>query len=90
MGVYVFCIVIPLVYNNPNGTYYMYNEYYECFKTKEKCSKKLSEEKYFLKKFQNDSRIKKEPFCEKELLKKENQENNIPENKEKKSCWLFC
>ncbi len=90
MAPYIFCIMIPLIYNNPNGTYYYYNDYYECFKTEEKCSKKLSEEKYFLKRFQNGSRIKEEPFCKKELLKKGNQENNISESKEKESCWFFC
>lgn len=93
MAPYIFCIIIPLIYNNPNGTYHYYNDYYECFKTKEKCSKKLSEEKYFLKRFQNDPRIKKEPFCQKESLKREIIIDNIEENKEepvKKSCWLFC
>lgn len=90
MASYIFCIIIPLIYNNPNGTYYNYNDRYECYKTEEKCNKKLSEYKSFLKRFQNDSRIKEEPFCKKELLKKENQENSISENKEKTSCWLFC
>lgn len=84
--------MIPLIYNNPNGTYYHYNDYYECFKTEEKCNKKLSEYKLFLKRFQDDSRVKKEPYCDKELLKKMSIENNINEKEEpvKKSCWLFC
>lgn len=89
MAPYIFCIMIPLIHNNPNGTYYNYDDRYECYKTEKKCNRKLSEYKPFLKRFQNDSRIKKDPHCKAELLKKMDVENNI-ENESEKSCWFFC
>lgn len=58
----IFCIVIPLVYLTPKGTWYQYEEKYECFHSEEICTKRLSENTVYLNKLQNNRAVQK-PYC---------------------------
>lgn len=61
----IFCIMIPLMYFTPKGTWYQYEEKYECFRSEEICAKRLSENIVYLNKLQND-RVRQKPYCKAE------------------------
>lgn len=58
----IVCIIIPLMYLEPNGTLYQNEEKYECFRSEEVCAKKLSENMTYLNKLQ-DNRATQKPYC---------------------------
>lgn len=64
----LFCIMIPVIYLSQSGKEYLYEDKYECFRSKEICEKRLSRDRYFLEKLQADKRLKK-PHCSAEDYK---------------------
>ena len=61
----IFCIIIPLTYFTPKGTWYQHEEKYECFRSEEICAKRLSENIAYLNKLQNN-RVTRKPYCKAE------------------------
>ena len=61
----IVCIIIPLMYLEPNGTWHQNEEKYECFRSEEVCAKRLSENMIHLSKLQDD-RATQKPYCKAE------------------------
>ena len=80
----IFCIVIPIAVYNPNGTYYISEERYECFNSQSKCEEALADRKVYLKYFQKDKKLKA-PYCkvDKEIILEKSEEE-----KEESHSWF--
>lgn len=80
----IFCIIIPIIVYNPNGTYYVLEDRYECFSNQSKCEEALANCKVYLKRFQDNKKLKA-PYCkaDKEIILEKTEEE-----KEKSYKWF--
>lgn len=73
----IFCIVIPIIIYNPNGTYHIVEDRYECFSSQQQCEKILVDRKVYLRRFQENKSLKV-PYCkpDKEILVEKSEEES--------------